>query len=104
MRISRRWPPISATAETSGVCLIVSSTCAAMRRSSKSPYRLLQNVSARIGTSSIERGFTSGGDAPGGIRSRFAFSFWFSRTMLFSSSCPTRKRTMAVDMPGLEVE
>jgi len=34
----------------------------------------------------------------------FAFSFWFSRTMLFSSSCPTRKRTMAVDIPGLEVE
>ncbi len=37
MRISRRCPPISDTAETSGVCLIVSSTCAAMRRSSKSP-------------------------------------------------------------------
>ena len=57
-----------------------------------------------MGTSSMERGFTNGREAPGGIRSRFAFSFWFSRTMLFSSSCPTRKRTIAVDMPGLEVE
>ena len=87
MSTSRRWPPMRDTAETSGVCLMVSSTCAAMRRNSKSPYRLLQKVSARIGTSSMERGFTNGGEAPGGIRSRFAFSFWLSRTIAFSSSC-----------------
>ena len=37
MRISRRCPPISVTAETSGTCLMASCTCAAMRRSSKSP-------------------------------------------------------------------
>ena len=36
-RTSRRCPPISVTAETSGTCLIASCTCAAMRRSSKSP-------------------------------------------------------------------
>src|ERR1022692_1695261 len=33
--VARDWPPIRLTAETSGTCLIVSSTCAAMRRSSK---------------------------------------------------------------------
>jgi len=52
----------------------------------------------------MERGFTSGCEAPGGIRSKLAYSFWFSRTMLFSSSWPTRKRTTAMDMPGLDVE
>ena len=65
---------------------------------------MLARVSARMGTSSIDRGFTSGCEAPGGIRSKLAYSFWFSRTMLFSSSWPTRKRTTAMDIPGLEVE
>ena len=32
MRTSRRWPPIRVTAETSGTCLMVSSSCAAIRR------------------------------------------------------------------------
>ena len=65
IRISRRWPPISSTADTSGTCLIASWTCAAIRRSSKSPYRLLDSVSARIGTSSIKCGLTIGWLAPG---------------------------------------
>ena len=52
----------------------------------------------------MERGFTSGCDAPGGIRSKFAMSFWLRRTMLFSSSWPTKKRTIAIDKPLLDVE
>jgi hypothetical protein len=44
------------------------------------------------------------GEAPGGIRSTLANIFWFRRTMAFSSSSPTKKRTTAIDMPGLEVE
>ena len=57
-----------------------------------------------MGTSSIERGLMSGGEAPGGIRSRLANIFWFSRTMALSSSWPTKKRTTAIDPPGLDVE
>ncbi len=57
-----------------------------------------------IGTSSIERGLTSGGEAPGGMRSKFAWSFWFRRTSAASSGSPTRNRTITIDMPGLDVE
>ena len=42
--------------------------------------------------------------SPGGIRSRLANIFWFRRTMALSSSSPTKKRTTAMDPPGLEVE
>ena len=45
-----------------------------------------------------------GGVAPGGIRSKLADIFWFRRTMLFSSSCPTLNRTIAIDCPGDVVE
>ena len=36
--------------------------------------------------------------------SRLAESFWLSRTMLLSSSSPTLKRTIASELPGLDVE
>jgi len=52
----------------------------------------------------MERGLTSGWVAPGGIRSKFAYSFWLRRTMLFSSSSPTLNRTIAIDCPGDVVE
>jgi len=57
-----------------------------------------------MGTSSMDRGLTSGVLAPGGMRSKLANIFWFRRTMLFSSSSPTRNRTIAIDRPGAEVE
>ncbi len=57
-----------------------------------------------IGTSSIERGLTSGIEAPGGMTSKFEASFWLRRTSAGSSCSPTRKRTMTIDVPGLEVE
>ena len=43
-----------------------------MRRSMKWSYVSLESVTARIGTSSIERGLTSGPTTPGGMMSRFA--------------------------------
>lgn len=46
----------------------------------------------------------SGCEVPGGIRSKLANIFWLRRTMLSSSSSPTRKRTIAIDCPGDDVE
>ena len=44
---------------------------------------------------------TSGGDAPGGMRSALVCSFWLSLTSERSTSSPTRKRTTIRDAPGL---
>ncbi len=57
-----------------------------------------------MGTSSIERGLTSGIEAPGGMTSKLEASFWFSLTIAASSCSPTRKRTITIDIPGFEVE
>ena len=80
-----------------------SSTSAAKRRNSTASWWALCKVRARIGTSSIERALIKGAVTPGGIRSKFCCSFWLSRTSAVSTSCPTRKRTITMLEPGVEV-
>jgi len=58
-----------------GIFWISSPTSSAIRRRAKESCSRLQSVSAMIGTSSIDFGFTTGGPAPGGILSGCAMSF-----------------------------
>jgi hypothetical protein len=90
--------------ETSGIVLISFSTSAAICRSVAESCVGLQNVSAQIGTSSIDRGFTSGGGRSRGHESASASSFARTRTSARSGSSPTRKRTTRRAEPGEEVE
>jgi len=79
-----------------GIFLISSASSFATRRSWKASSARLHRVRARIGTSSIDFGFTTTGPAPGGIRSGCAMSFVCSLTRLFSGSSPTLNRTIAI--------
>lgn len=90
--------------DTSGTCLISAATSAVSLRRATWSWRAEWKVSARIGTSSIERALTSGAEAPVGIRSAPAWSFWCSLTNDRSGSSPTRKRTTTNDCPGWLVE
>ncbi len=93
-----------AVSETSGMVLISFSTSAAIWRRVAESCVGLQNVSAQIGTSSIERGLTSGGGTSRGQTSASASSLDRTRTRARSGSSPTRKRTTTNAEPGEEVE
>ena len=95
---------MSAVSETSGIVLISFSTSAATCRRVAASCVRLQKVRAQIGTSSIDRGFTSGGGRSLGHRSARASSLPRTRTSARSGSSPTRKRTTAKPRPGEEVE
>ncbi len=95
---------MTAVSATSGTVRISSSSCTARRRSSLEPYSAEASVRVRIGTSSIECGFTSGGSAPGGIWSMPASSLACTRVTLRSWSSPTRNRTVTSVNPSPAIE
>ena len=63
-----------------------------------------QSVQAATGTSSIPRGATTGGIAPGGSDGASSASFAWTRTTAWSGSVPTRNRTMTMPPEGWEIE
>jgi hypothetical protein len=79
-------------------------TSSATRRSSAAERSFDQRVQAAAGTSSMPRGTTSEGIAPGGSVGASSAIFAFTRTTAWSGSVPTTNLTMTMPPEGCEVE
>ena len=101
---TRRWPPRTVTCATRGWRTSSALSSSAICRSCSAVASFDQSVYAATGTSSIPRGATTGGRAPGGRFGWSSASFAWTRTTAWSGSVPTRKRTMTIPPDGCEVE
>ena len=63
-----------------------------------------KSVYAATGTSSIPRGTTTGGSAPGGRFGWSSATFAWTRTTAWSGSVPTRNLTITMPPEGWDVE
>ncbi len=79
-------------------------TSSAICRSCIGEASFEKSVYAATGTSSIPRGATTGGSAPGGSAGASSAIFACTRTTAWSGSVPTMNRTITMPPEGCEVE